>query len=560
VVLPKALLKQLDAAALETVLAHELAHVRRKDHWIRLLELVVTTLFWWHPVVWWASHELRELEEQCCDGLVLVTVPHGARVYATALLDTLDCLSERSVSTPGVATAAKSAVSLARRIKMLKNRPDAVPLTVGRPWLLLVVAAIPMGLALAAKPPQTDAPSRSDRQESPEQSVNRNREQGQAKNSLAAQDFRNSATDRPPTAKPVETTLSFSPQNFRPTAGKNFLIVPFATDLQRAMRWDYGNAQLLILINGMALLNDHNTVLDLSALDYEGLQEAIQAYRRAGLREGREIIQVIGVPLRDEDDDRFPWEASILLHSFLDRQHSDGTNEGNQINMQLRNPKHPQDWDRLVSDLITRPTEEAIRRESGVGDNLVKVYPICTPLSRYFTSDVENCVIANVKPLDQLTPDEIQAFPEKVKTYLARLNLQEPPTARFVMSYGVTSSKGNRAKRKLDQGFEAHSLKTYGQTLWNAGRSHTTPFLLIRVVGEDDNLVKDVKITADIPERPEKTVRFTERDDGRWRSSGLVGHEDFNLTVEAPGYKRTSQEFNMPWDTTKEMEVKLQKE
>ena len=50
--------ERLDATAQEAILAHELAHVRRKDHWVRLLELVVTTLFWWHPAVWWACRRI----------------------------------------------------------------------------------------------------------------------------------------------------------------------------------------------------------------------------------------------------------------------------------------------------------------------------------------------------------------------------------------------------------------------------------------------------------------------------------------------------------------------
>jgi beta-lactamase regulating signal transducer with metallopeptidase domain len=168
VLLPAALFERLDAEAQEALLAHELAHVRRKDHWVRLLELVITALFWWHPVVWWTCRQLRELEEQCCDSLVLGTVPHGARAYATALLDTLDFLSEQSVAVPLLATGANSSDSLARRIKMLKNHVPVVRLTVGRILVLLAAAAIPMVVAFAAEPPQTDAPPRPSDQQSAE--------------------------------------------------------------------------------------------------------------------------------------------------------------------------------------------------------------------------------------------------------------------------------------------------------------------------------------------------------------------------------------------------------
>jgi hypothetical protein len=154
VILPVGLVERLHREAREVILAHELAHVRRKDHWVRWLELVVTTLFWWHPLSWWACHQLRELEEQCCDELVLATVRHDAQAYVTALLDTVDFLSERSITMPLVATAAKSRVSLARRIRMLKNHTSARPLTARRLVLLFSVVTVPMVVAFAVDSPQ----------------------------------------------------------------------------------------------------------------------------------------------------------------------------------------------------------------------------------------------------------------------------------------------------------------------------------------------------------------------------------------------------------------------
>lgn len=112
VYLPAALFERLDAAAQGAILAHELAHVRRGDHWVRLLEMVMVTLFWWHPVVWWAARRLQELEDQCCDRVVVDLAPHGAKSYATALLDTLDFLCDQPVVAPLGATAAKASIIL----------------------------------------------------------------------------------------------------------------------------------------------------------------------------------------------------------------------------------------------------------------------------------------------------------------------------------------------------------------------------------------------------------------------------------------------------------------
>ena len=86
------------------LIAHELAHLKRKDHWIRWLDLAVTGLYWWHPVVWWARRGLREAEEQCCDAWAVWAMPRGSRSYASALLAALEFVS--GAPTAGVAAAA----------------------------------------------------------------------------------------------------------------------------------------------------------------------------------------------------------------------------------------------------------------------------------------------------------------------------------------------------------------------------------------------------------------------------------------------------------------------
>ena len=54
ILLSDGLLDQLRPRAVEAVMAHEIAHVRRRDPWIRVLETVATSLYWWHPAAWLA--------------------------------------------------------------------------------------------------------------------------------------------------------------------------------------------------------------------------------------------------------------------------------------------------------------------------------------------------------------------------------------------------------------------------------------------------------------------------------------------------------------------------
>jgi len=107
VVLPKELFGRLDDKSQQTVLTHELAHIGRKDHWVRLLEVVASLLFWWNPVLWWARRRLHELEEQCCDAEVLRVLPNSARSYANALVETVEFIRENHVVLPATATGVR---------------------------------------------------------------------------------------------------------------------------------------------------------------------------------------------------------------------------------------------------------------------------------------------------------------------------------------------------------------------------------------------------------------------------------------------------------------------
>src|SRR5262249_12289450 len=87
--LPSLLWERLTPNQQTALLLHELAHLKRGDHWVRYLELVVTGLYWWHPVVWWSCQRLREAEEQCCDAWVVWALPDKAPDYAAALVATV---------------------------------------------------------------------------------------------------------------------------------------------------------------------------------------------------------------------------------------------------------------------------------------------------------------------------------------------------------------------------------------------------------------------------------------------------------------------------------------
>jgi len=145
ILLPTELLDQLSPDERSTVLVHELAHVRRRDHWIRFVEFVGTVLYWWHPVVWWARLRLRRAEEECCDAWVVNTLPDSAQTYAAALLKAVDVFSQlpkrRPILDP-IGNAAATTRLLERRLTMIYRH--GTPLHLGRAWgvFLLLLAAL----------------------------------------------------------------------------------------------------------------------------------------------------------------------------------------------------------------------------------------------------------------------------------------------------------------------------------------------------------------------------------------------------------------------------------
>lgn len=134
---PADLLDALDDEQLDTLLVHELAHLRRRDHWVRALEFVVLGLYWWHPAVWYARRELREAEEQCCDAWVVSTLPGTGRTYATALVDTLDFLSTASAAVPPLASGVGQVTDLKRRLTMIMR--GTTPRALGWPGSLAII-------------------------------------------------------------------------------------------------------------------------------------------------------------------------------------------------------------------------------------------------------------------------------------------------------------------------------------------------------------------------------------------------------------------------------------
>ena len=119
IVLPGDLLSRLTTEERVGMLAHELAHLKRGDHWIRWFELFVLGVYWWNPVAWWARAQVQQAEEECCDSWVLWAFPDHAIQYAQTLVDTVDFLVGQTLKPVSATAFISQSSSLKRRIEII---------------------------------------------------------------------------------------------------------------------------------------------------------------------------------------------------------------------------------------------------------------------------------------------------------------------------------------------------------------------------------------------------------------------------------------------------------
>jgi beta-lactamase regulating signal transducer with metallopeptidase domain/beta-lactamase class D len=119
ILVPAATLTGLTREHLEAVLAHELAHIRRHDYLVNLLQTIAETLLFYHPAVWWVSRQIRLEREHVCDDLAVGVCP-DALVYARALTK-LERLRSKE---PRLAVAATGGELRRRIMRLIEAEPN----------------------------------------------------------------------------------------------------------------------------------------------------------------------------------------------------------------------------------------------------------------------------------------------------------------------------------------------------------------------------------------------------------------------------------------------------
>ncbi len=115
IVVPEILLHGHPTLDLRAILAHELIHFRRGDHWIAFAQCVARGIWWFHPAVWFMGRELRRVRELCCDEEVIAALNCEPASYAQSLLNVL--LLRRELRPPVVAPGISALEITADRLR-----------------------------------------------------------------------------------------------------------------------------------------------------------------------------------------------------------------------------------------------------------------------------------------------------------------------------------------------------------------------------------------------------------------------------------------------------------
>lgn len=165
ILVPVAIFTAMEPRALEAILVHELAHIRRHDYFVNLLQSAVEVLLFFHPAVWWLSAQVRVERENCCDDTAIALC--GDPLFYARALAALEELRPTLQPNPSLALAATGGTLMHRIRRILA--PKLPPSPAARAGLVAALAVSVLGAAstLGLRPQEKAKPTES-RQEAKE--------------------------------------------------------------------------------------------------------------------------------------------------------------------------------------------------------------------------------------------------------------------------------------------------------------------------------------------------------------------------------------------------------
>lgn len=143
ILIPAGLVFSIPPDQIEAILAHELAHIRRKDFLINTLKSVIEAVFFYHPFVWWLSSVFDQERENCCDDITIT-----ASIRPLSLSKALVNAEEFRMASPGLVMAFyQKKYKLLKRIKRMNTKMNQAQRISARSIALLIILAVMVGFA-----------------------------------------------------------------------------------------------------------------------------------------------------------------------------------------------------------------------------------------------------------------------------------------------------------------------------------------------------------------------------------------------------------------------------
>ena len=143
--LPEGIAARLSSDEMQTILAHELCHLRRRDNLTASIHMLVEALFWFYPLVWWLGARMINERERACDESV-VEADNDPQVYAEGILK----VCRFYVHSPLDCAAGVSGADLKKRVETIMTNRIAIRLNAVKKFLLATTAAAAIAVPVCA--------------------------------------------------------------------------------------------------------------------------------------------------------------------------------------------------------------------------------------------------------------------------------------------------------------------------------------------------------------------------------------------------------------------------
>ena len=282
ILVPAGLFTNLPPEQVKAVLLHELAHIRRNDYLVNLLQSFAETVFFFNPAFLWISALIRREREACCDDIVLAHLPHK-RSY----LDALVSFQERSLLQAGTAMALiPQKGDLLRRINRMLTQENHRLNGAERIFLVLgILAVVALGFIPRIKTPPVPVPQIIHFPSPPSMGVNGNPSFASHLSDTLQPDHKKTHAKIEQKKDDIDTIKKFPPVSAKPDEiyqfidGKSFVVSEFG--------WaTHGDSTDIIFVDGKRMTPDQvNGTIRKASIKSVGTTAGEDAQRKYGLNQ-----------------------------------------------------------------------------------------------------------------------------------------------------------------------------------------------------------------------------------------------------------------------------------